>query len=258
MSSWLDRIRVIVYPLYQRSPGYVRNFIRGVYEFLGGPLFSRRSRWIRRVYHRFGQDQRKNIFLDIARFQHINRPIKGYYFEFGCHEANTMRTVWDISRYLFNWTYVAFDSFEGLPEIQNIDQQEIWEKGKLATGEEKFRSVCLNHGIPANRLITVKGFYDKSLTESVKNNLKPGFACVIYVDCDLYHSTVPVLEFAKDFLQPGTVIVFDDWNCFLADSEKGERRAWREFRDRYPHLVFEDFLVTGMQKAFVFVREDEV
>ena len=71
--------------------------------------------WVRSEYDAFGRGQRKQIFLSIARFAHINRPIEGYYFEFGSHEANTMRLAWDAFRYLFNWSFVAFDSFEGLP-----------------------------------------------------------------------------------------------------------------------------------------------
>ncbi len=65
-----------------------------------------------------------------------------------------------------------------------------------------------------------------------------------------------MLSFIRAFLQPGTVVVFDDWNCFLADPERGERRAWREFCEANPHLHFEPFLQTGMQKAFVFTSEN--
>ena len=53
---------------------------------------------------------------------------RGYYFEFGCFEANTMRLAFDCFHHLFDWHYVAFDSFEGLPEIGEIDKQAIWEK----------------------------------------------------------------------------------------------------------------------------------
>lgn len=88
----------------------------------------------------------------------------------------------------------------------------------------------MRHGIPRDKLITVKGFYSESLDEETKRRLQPGKAAVIYVDCDLYESTVPVLNFIKDFLQKGTIVVFDDWNCFLGDPDRGERRAFREFR----------------------------
>jgi len=109
--------------------------------------------------------------------------------------------------------------------------------------------------MPLERLRTVKGFYNESLTTALRDELLPGKAAFIYVDCDLYASTVPVLEFVKDFLQVGTIIVFDDWNCYHADPCKGERLAWAEFRARNPHLIFEDFYVTNEAKAFVFVRD---
>lgn len=253
METWLRRLRDAVYPIYAGLPPGLRRIVRRPYGFLESSPLLARPRWIRFQYNPFGREQRRTIFLEIARFQHINRPIEGYYFEFGCHQAHTMRMAWDCFRHLFDWTYVAFDSFEGLPEIEPIDRLPIWQKGKLATSEQTFRRLCLRHGVPDSRLITVKGFYDRSLTPSLKERLAPRKAAVIFVDCDLYASTVPVLAFAKDFLQPGTVIVFDDWNCFFADPDRGERRAWREFRAANPDLHFEDFLQTGMQKAFVFV-----
>lgn len=166
-----------------------------------------------------------------------------------------MRMAWDSFRHLFDFHYVAFDSFQGLPKIGEIDRQDIWEEGKLCTGEMQFLELCHRHGMPADRLTTVRGYYDESLTEDVKNRFLPKQAAVVYVDCDLYLSTIPVLEFVKDFLQQGTVIVFDDWNCFWADPDRGERRAWREFCERHPELHFEDFVATSMQKAFVYVGD---
>jgi len=178
--------------------------------------------------------------------------MEGYYFEFGCHGANTMRMAFDNFRYLFDWHYVAFDSFEGLPDIAEIDRQKIWEKGRLKTSEEAFREICIAHGMPAERLVTVKGFYDDVLNEEMRQRFAGRKAAVVYIDCDLYKSTVPVLKFCRDFLQPGTVIVFDDWNCFWADPTKGERRAWEEFRRQNPNLNFESFVSNGMQAAFVY------
>ena len=228
-TRWRKRLRTAVHPLYARLPSSVRSGLRGVLKPLETQLLSKRDRWIRGTYTSFNRDQRRQIFMHIAQFAHVNRPIDGYYLEFGCHGANTIRLAFDCFRHLFDWNYVAFDSFEGLPEITSLDAQVIWEKGKLATSEDRLIEICMRHGIPRDRLTTVKGFYDASLTNELKRRLLPLKAAVIYVDCDLYLSTASVLRFIKDFLQPGTVIVFDDWNCFLADPDRGERRAWREF-----------------------------
>jgi hypothetical protein len=110
--------------------------------------------------------------------------------------------------------------------------------------------------MPSDRLVTVKGFYDESLDEATRRRFDGKKAAIVYVDCDLYASTVPVLRFVRDFLQRGTVIVFDDWNCFHGDPDKGERRAWAEFVAANPSLRFEKFVQNHEQQAFVFLGDD--
>ena len=211
----------------------------------------KKRRWISSVYTKFGNDQREYIFQSIAHFCITNRPIPGYYFEFGCHGANTISMAWKNFQYLFDFTYVAFDSFEGLPSIDDIDKQRIWEKGKLATTEQEFIKKTSSFGIPLDKIITIKGFYEDSLNKDLQNKLLPTKAAVIYIDCDLYKSTIPVLDFIVPFLQVGSIIIFDDWNCFFGDPEKGERRAFKEFRDKHPNIIFEPFVSTNEAQAFI-------
>ena len=214
---------------------------------------NRTRRWLKHEYTAFAQDNLQYLFLSIARFAHINRPIVGYYFEFGSHEGRTMRLAWQHFQHLFDWSYVAFDSFAGLPEIEDIDKQAIWEKGRLKTTEKDFVRIVTRAGMPRHKLTTVKGFYDQSLTQDLQRRLSSHKAAVVYVDCDLYRSTVPVLRFIKPFLQTGTVIVFDDWNCFCGDPDRGERRAWREFCAANPELRFVEFVSTNEAQAFICV-----
>lgn len=225
------------------------------------PLFKhhaglRTNRWVESEYTAFARAERKRLMMSIARFAHINRPIEGYYFEFGCHEANSMRLAWDCFQHLFDWTYVAFDSFEGLPPVEKDDRSTIFFEGNLATGEDTFIERVTKHGLPRDKLVTVKGFYDQSLTPALQARLLPTRAAVIYVDCDLYKSTVPVLDFIVPFLQTGTIIVFDDWNCFYGNPDQGERRAWREFTEGNTHLRFEPFVATGEAQSFLCVDTD--
>lgn len=208
-------------------------------------------------HDRFRDTQREYLFKCITRFCHLNGLRHGYYLEFGCHKGRTMRLAWDHSSGLFDWTYVAFDSFEGLPEIPPIDRNPMWEKGKCATTEEELIAIVKSSGMPRDRLITVKGFYDQSLTNEIANKLLPRKAAVVYVDCDLYTSTVPVLKFVMNFLQKGTIIVFDDWFCFHADPERGQRRAFAEFCRENPELRFIDFVGTGEAQAFIHLGEHE-
>ena len=48
--------------------------------------------------------------------------------------------------------------------------------------------------------------------------LKPISICVI--DVDIYESTVEVLEFIKDHLVTGSIVLFDDFNCFFKNGER--------------------------------------
>ncbi len=212
------------------------------------------QRWIASAYTPHSRKLRREMFLTIANYANINRPLRGYYFEFGCHGAFTMRLAWDNFRHLFDWRFVGFDSFQGLPKIAEIDRQDIWQEGKLKTTEAEFRRLCERHGMPKDRLTTVAGFFGDSLDETARSRFAGQRAAVIYVDCDLYESTVPVLEFCRHFLQVGTVVVFDDWACFNCDPERGERRAFAEFCQRYPDTGFEPFVGNGLQQAFVCVR----
>lgn len=231
----------------------LRRILRELYHRLPiSPQYQARQ-WVTNEYMGFARENLRYLFLSIARFAHINRPIDGYYFEFGSHEANTMRLAWRHFRHLFNWDFVAFDSFEGLPEIDDVDKQAIWSKGKLETREEDFIRIVTSSGMPRSRLTTVKGFYDQTLTAELRERFLPRKAAVVYIDCDLYKSTIPVLEFIKPFLQVGTVVVFDDWNCFHGDPERGERRAWREFCAANPDLRFVDFVATNEAQAFICV-----
>lgn len=242
--------------LFNLLPEEIKSILREYRAQIPWTIVARQRKWVKDVYVEFGQQQRKSIFLSIARFQHINRPIPGYYFEFGCNEANTMRMAWDSFHHLFDLTYVGFDSFEGLPEITEIDRQDIWAKGKLAFTEQKFIDRAVSHGIPSEKLKTVAGFYDASLSKELAQKLFPTKAAVIYIDCDLYASTVSVLRWIPPFLQLGTVIVFDDWNCFSADPNRGERRAWKEFLQAHGNLKFEPFVSTAEAQAFIFTGLD--
>lgn len=144
-----------------------------------------RKAWFEQYYGRNTLFWREQLFVSLARFMHINRPYSGYYMEFGCHSGTTMRLAWKHFRWLIDLQYVAFDSFEGLPQIGALDRMAIWSPGRLKTAEQDFIDIVTASGLPKERLRTVKGYYEKSLTPELAESLLPKTAAVIYVDCDL-------------------------------------------------------------------------
>ena len=117
--------------------------------------------WLAEQYTPFEQGCRERFFLACTNFLFSNFDetlSNGYYLEFGCHKARTMRYAWQHTRHNFDLTYVAFDSFEGLPDIEPIDRLANWQRGSFAMSEEDFIATVTGAGMPRERLTTVKGF----------------------------------------------------------------------------------------------------
>ncbi len=67
----------------------------------------------------------------------------------------------------------------------------------------------------------------------------PGFVAdleepiaLLHIDCDLYSSTVTVLEHCGPFLTEGTVVVFDEFFNYQGWQEH-EAKAWLEYVDAH-------------------------
>lgn len=213
-----------------------------------------RTRWLKGPYDNHTWAAKESIFLSIARYLVVNRPLQGYYLEFGTYGARTMRLAYDSFRHISDLTYVGFDSFAGLPEVSGVDLQgENWLPGHMTMSEVDFRAKCEEFGIPKDSLLTIAGFYENTLTRATADSLLPNKAAVVFIDCDLYSSAKSVLTFLPPLLQPGTVIVFDDWYCFYGDPRRGEQRAWNEFRELHPDGRFVPFVSTHDAQSFIFL-----
>jgi hypothetical protein len=142
--------------------------------------------------------------------------------------------------------YFAFDSFEGLPDGDAARQVDYY-AGAYACSEEQFRRNVARDGTDLNRVITVRGMYDQSLTPEVKRQHQLRRAAMIMIDCDLYESTVPVLDFITDIVGQGTIIIFHDWFRFKGSPHQGEQRACAEWLARNPQLELIEYWREGPQ-----------
>src|SRR5262249_40639718 len=137
--------------------------------------------------------------------------------------------------------YWAFDSFEGLPAISGIDAGGEFTTGQFACDEPTFRQNLIGAGVGMNRVENVPGGFNRTLTPELKASRGLKVASIVYIDADLYDSTVPVLDFLTDLLATGSVIMFDDWFCFRGDPSRGVQRAWNEWRARNPQFSVHDY-----------------
>lgn len=114
----------------------------------------------------------------------------------------------------------GLDSFEGLPEMEDID------KGitKETFGNTNYSTVCRGRDkLGLSNIILIKGFFKDTLKK-----LEGEKFILVHLDCDLYQSYKECLEFLYDKVLPGGYILFDEYSHgakkaideFLADKKE--------------------------------------
>ncbi len=242
-------------PLWYKIFNGAKNFIHWLSRYMPFTDLYKKRRWIKKVYNPVYHKSRRDVLVYAIKAMWTNRPVEGYYFEFGSHTATTVRLAYDNFRHIYpSMKFVCFDSFQGLPPLLEIDKMDIFQEGANKTSRAVFEKIVRKHGIPEDKMVIVEGFYKESLNDHLKFKLQPTSAAFIYIDVDIYSATKEALDFSKDFLQPGTVLMFGNWNCFYGDPDRGQRRAFREFCEGNPELIFSELTQSNSFKLYTFVR----
>jgi hypothetical protein len=181
--------------------------------------------------------------------------IDGDYVEFGSEGANTLPLAHEAISAMGQTRHLwAFDSFAGLPEAAHErDEHPQWGPG-AGQGEAAFRAAVADRGVPAGAYTTVPGYFERTLPPLGPDGA-PADIALAYVDCNMYSSTVTVLEFLASRLKHGMVVAFDDYYCWSPSGPSGERAALIEFGRSHPEwhfLPFSRFNWAGL----AFVVED--
>ena len=142
----------------------------------------------------------------------------GYWLEFGIHEGETIVHTAGSKLNTPNFIIHGFDSFEGLPEdwIKNNPKGHFNLDGNIP-----------NHLLSLNNVNIVKGWFDKSLPEFIKNN-NINKVSFLNIDSDLYSSANTVLTLLTPYFKGYCVIHFDEF-CNYPGGESGEYKAFSEF-----------------------------
>jgi O-methyltransferase len=160
------------------------------------------------------------------------------------------------SKNLETMRFIGFDSFEGLPKAGDLDvakgQEEWLGEGGFSAGLEEVKSLLPKKGIADGRIKLVKGWFDQSCTDETKRQLELKAASIVYIDSDYYESAVPALEFVTDLLVDGSILIFDDWFLFKGRNDRGEQRAFYEWKER--HKIHTKEFIPGTAMSFMIQR----
>jgi hypothetical protein len=130
-------------------------------------------------------------------------------------------------------TYWGFDSFEGFPEpVAKDEQTPIKGPGFWANPPETVMKVLRDGRIPEDwirdRVRLVKGWFQDTLPKY------DGRIALLHLDCDLYESYKTCLETLYDRVEPGGIVMFDEY----ADKRwPGAAKAIDEFFAGRPERV---------------------
>lgn len=196
--------------------------------------------------------------------------VEGDYVEFGVYSGGSFIQSYHVIRRLFGlrqkpsgperskkdkleikqlWEkmrFFAFDSFQGLPEPEDIDRQSRdFVKGKYKCSEKTFRKNLARSGVSSQKVVSVKGLFEETCRPETIAQHAMERAAIIHVDCDLYSSAKIALEFVKPLLVDGTIIIFDDWYCFRGNPDFGEQRAFNEWIATMPDWSFTQYQKEG-------------
>ena len=177
---------------------------------------------------------------------------RGAYLEFGVYRGKSMFEFMSLLKKhdLDNREYYAFDSFQGLP----VSEGDAFVKGEFSYPKMQFEKRLKKSGFPVERLTTTEGFFENSLTEDLKKKLNIKFAEFVHVDCDLYDSTKVVLKWVEDYIDVGTILIFDDYFSFDRENnpeEFGEKKAFGEWKYKD---CFEEMYEFPSSKCFMMVK----
>lgn len=171
---------------------------------------------------------REEFFYKAFRALSFNK-ISGDYVEFGSHGCSTFSFAYHQARQHRHKAHLwAFDSFQGFPDQSDKkDEHPKWIKGTMCTSLESFKRLCASSGIPKDAYTIIPGFFADTLP-GISAKEPPLDIALAYIDCDLYSSTKDVLNFLVPRLKHGMIVALDDYYCWSATQDSGERVALLE------------------------------
>jgi len=216
-------------------------------------------------------DIRVDAFKKAIRF--INyEMVPGSICEFGCYTGRSLAGLTychqkyfeDENKHnqkgLISREIYGFDSFEGLTESENHPR---WNRGLFKKNHSFHPTIGYGEDVTPDKVINffsqyklqkpilIKGAFEDLALDNLKQ------IALIHMDCDLYSSTIVVLNKVKEKLVNGSLILFDDWYHFKGRDDKGERRAFREFLINNEEIKCEEFLRYGtFCKAFIITKAE--
>lgn len=179
----------------------------------------------------------------------MDNKLNGAYLEFGVGQGRSaVAAIRAYSRANVVNQFYLFDSFCGLPKLTGIDCSSAqFKEGDYSYSYADVKNFLIHHDVWNKDQISMHaGWFENSLPEWLHQTCNQNILIsVLHLDMDLYESCITVLNAVKQLLQTGTILMFDDWNCFNASNNAGERRATLEWLENNPDIKLDPWFPYG-------------
>lgn len=207
MRSQISRKRRLVNALYPKHLPFVDKLNRN-------PLF---VKFVGENKHAKCHDERYAMYDDVMS-RLGDGPID--YLEFGVWKGASIK-YWSEKNTASESRFVGFDTFTGLPETWDFRPAGTFDvEGQLPKVDD-------------DRVSFRAGLFQQALPTFLKE-FSPRSRRVIHLDADLYSATLYVLARLHDWIEPGTILIFDEFGD-----------VQHEFR------AFNDYMSSHMREAQV-------
>ena len=183
-----------------------------------------------------------NYYDGFSKFKIINKiwnnikldSINGDYIEFGILNGKTLHHSYKVSRKLMlnkDRKFWGLDSFEGFP-VENHDfYKNMNFQSSFKKTTERFRNYP--------EVNIVKGFFKDSLSlEKLSSVDQFSF---VFVDCDIYESSLEVFPYIKKRISTGSFIMIDDFSSVDRNGNSIAKAFMHEFKINEDVIVFDYF-----------------
>jgi len=187
-------------------------------------------------------NERRVLFKNVMAFIKGQR-IEGDYLEFGVFKGKTIMEAYIIAEMNgLKINFIGFDGFQGLPHGEGL-----YFKGEFKSSKEELEENLRIANI--DDIEIVEGWF-----EDVLKDRPIGKVAAAFIDCDLYSSTVTVLDYIAPGIQDGTIIMFDEWFAHRGDPNKGEQKAFNEWIDKNKFKAIQYRKFTPLGNSFIIRR----
>ena len=172
--------------------------------------------------------------------------VEGDYFEFGVYEGASLLTAALAHRKnapKLARRFFGFDSFDdGFKYFDERDRHPFFREGDFVSSFAKVSRRLRR--FPEVQLI--KGYFEQTIAgKSAADVVGATRAAVVFIDCDLMGPARIALDFVGPLLQPGTIVILDDYYAYRGDEARGTAGAWRAFLESRPDVRARDLAPYG-------------